>query len=122
MTSRPKGLIAAAALALALLPGAARADTDVVLSNETTDSEVNTGASHVVNNDNVSSSSTVSGSQTAAENTGSQVAGTASATAPAGSSTAPATNENTQEELKQVAQSVEALFVGLPTGGNTVSP
>ncbi|HYZ93957.1 MAG TPA: hypothetical protein VFA34_16415 [Actinomycetota bacterium] len=121
MRSRSKGIVAAAALALACaLPGAASAETDVVLSNESRGTEVHTGEAHVVNGTQTSSSSDVDPSQAATANTGAQADGSVTAVAP--TTAAPAASAATSEEPTQVARAVETLFVGLPAGGTTVTP
>ncbi|MGH2759117.1 MAG: hypothetical protein ACRDKJ_06070 [Actinomycetota bacterium] len=131
-----------AALLAATVPGAAWAETEVVLENESSDTEVNTGDSSFSNTDDTSVSSGTQVEQgdresftTSSQNTGAAVQGQAEAVAPAAatqSSTPVATQSlssapRSSADLvladagQHVSDSFDALFVGLPISSGSIS-
>ena len=132
-----------AAVLAATVPGAAWAETDVVLENESSGTDVQTGDSTFTNtnNESVSSGTTFEqrdeeAFQTAGDtSTGAAVQGQAEALAPATTTTssAPATTQSlgsvprSSADLvladgdQQVSDSFDALFVGLPISDGSIS-
>ena len=116
---RPKRLAVAAAVALLLcgVPSTALAETDIVLDNETSDTEVHTGDSSFSNNNNTSVGSGVSADE-ASSSPGIASQGL-SATQPLSSvvdvpaETTP-TVEKTAAPAAQTNTTEEVLFVGFP--------
>jgi hypothetical protein len=131
-----------AALVAATVPGAAWAETDVVLDNESSDTEVHTGESTFTNSDDTSVSSgtqfgersddqasTTAGTQ----NTGASVQGQAEAIQPAATQgSVPSTTTDTSSvprssadlilaDADQTVSDFDALFVGLPISDGSVS-
>lgn len=131
-----------AALVAATVPGAAWAETDVVLENESSGTDVQTGDSTFTNsnNESVSSGTTFDqrdeqSFQTAGDtSSGAAVQGQAEAVAPAAAqSSAPATTTTSSTSVprtsadlvlteadQQVTDSFDALFVGLPISNGSV--
>jgi hypothetical protein len=122
MTRRGLSILAALLLACAI-PAAARADTSVVLSNESRDTEVVTGEARVVNGANESSTAVVDQGTSTSQVQGTPSSPTSNASGQSAgttnTATAPATGPAAQ--TTSVQQVVQQLFVGLPTG-TTVSP
>lgn len=136
MSTSPRLVTAAVALAVLLvssLGGAVRAETDIVLENETTDSEVHTGESSF---DNSASESTSSGvtvdegdrPQTFVQSQP-QVQGTAETFSSAQAQQvaepeAPASPSQLLDraDARRLQQTIEALFVGFPQISTSLSP
>ncbi len=131
-----------AALIAATVPGAAWAETDVVLENESSGTDVHTGDSSFTNNEsqNVGSGTQfgerarpAANSSAGTQTTGAAVQGQAETLAPATQSTTPATTTSTTsvprssadlvlaDANQQVSDSIDALFVGLPITNGSVS-
>lgn len=97
---RSKRFVVAGVVALLLFafPGSALAETDIVLENESTDSEVRTGDSSFTNNSNESSSSSAfdpPAPQQGVATTGAQTVGAVGAVAPVAPSTQSSTTSPT---------------------------
>ena len=119
MTRRGLSVLAAILMTCAI-PAAARADTRVVLENESRDTEVHTGEARVVNGSTTSSQAKFDPPETAVvEQQG------APAVQASGTQAAAPTNTTTSSPavapVVPAVQQVAALFVGLPVGG-TISP
>ncbi len=117
-------LVVAVLLIAFAVPGVARADTRVVLSNESRDTEVVTGEARFVNGGSTSSTSVVDSDSSVSEQQGAAVSpvsgGSVQAVAPAGGPSG-STAQEQAAAAQEVTRSVEVLFVGLPTG-TSVSP
>ncbi len=135
MRTTPRLLTAAAALAVLLvagLGGAVRAETDIVLDNETSGTEVDTGDSSFENSSTESTSSGVTVDKGDRPQSFVQSPAQAQGTAETFSSAqqqvaepkAPASPSQLLDraDARRLQQTIEALFVGFPQISTSLSP
>lgn len=122
--------VLAAFLLVCAVPAAALAEADVVLSNESEGTEVNTGDSSFTNSDNTSSGATSFSSGDSDSIAATQTAGDTSTGVPssdqirrvAPSSISRPTGPSAADIKAEVARAVDALFVGFSIADGSISP
>jgi hypothetical protein len=136
MAMRPTRLFTAVSAAFLLvcgIPAAALAESDVVLSNESEGTEVNSGDSTFNNSEDISSGSTSFSSGDSDSIDSTQTAGDASTGVPTseqirriapGGAAGPSvpTAEAIRAEVARATRSVDALFVGFSIADGSISP